>query len=47
MNEAKSDLEEAAKSGEDEEALCASVVAAGLSGKRGEADNLYRCVLDI
>ena len=42
VNEAKSDLEEAAKSGEDEETLCATVVAAGLSGKKGDADELYR-----
>lgn len=42
--EAKSDLEEALKSGQDEETLCASVVAAGLgTTKRGEADELFRC----
>lgn len=39
---AKSDLEEVLKSGGDEEALCASVIAAGLGTvKKGEAEELY------
>lgn len=46
VNESKSDLEEAAKGGDDEEALCASVVAAGLVGKKGEADELFRSVFE-
>ena len=42
VNSAKSDLEEVLRSTEDEEALAASVVAAGLSpSKKGEAEELY------
>lgn len=44
VSEAKSDLEEVLKSGgaDDEEALCASVVAAGLGpSKKGEAEELF------
>ena len=45
VNEAKSDLEEVLKNGEDEEGLAASVVAAGLGqAKKGEAEELYRYV---
>lgn len=48
---ARSDLEEVLKNGEngeedDEEALCAAVVAAGLAGaKKGEAEELFRSEL--
>ena len=44
VNDAKSDLEEASKSGEDEETLCANIVAAGLLGKKAEVDEAYRYV---
>ena len=48
VNEAKSDLEEVLKNGEDEEGLAASVVAAGLGqAKKGEAEELYRYVKHI
>ena len=47
VQEAKSDLEEAKlqQGGRDDaETLAASVVAAGLGPKKGEADELWRCV---
>ena len=47
VQEAKSDLEEAVlqQGGHDDaETLAASVVAAGLGPKKGDADELWRCV---